>query len=173
MKFDKGLGNSKRIWRFDPLTWVLRSCLMASSLALLIASTWSSRSCKSPSSVFLAAANEVLIFCSSSSSVSSSRICVPGGKILQQKNFFSPIADWRRVRSLQEVSCSSGRPTKSDIAYPLRNKNKIKEINLHLLEQLFPLLFILLLSDLQVSLKLDFEGLHIDFQMEFSILCSL
>lgn len=60
------------------LTWILRSCLTASSRALLVASIWSSMSFSSPSSFFLLPEAEPRCFLSSSSSSSSSRTCQEG-----------------------------------------------------------------------------------------------
>jgi len=57
------------------LTWILRSCLMASSRPLLDVSICPSRSFMSVSSFFLAAVARALCLRSSSNSVSSSRTC--------------------------------------------------------------------------------------------------
>lgn len=55
------------------LTWILRSCFMASSRPLLVASSWSSMFFNSPSSFFFPADARPRCFLSSSSSASSSR----------------------------------------------------------------------------------------------------
>ena len=60
-------------WWLVALTWSLRSCLITSSLALLAASIWASRSFRSISIFFFEATARARCFRSSSSSASSSR----------------------------------------------------------------------------------------------------
>lgn len=68
-----GDGVSNLMGVLGQLAWILRSCLSASSRALLVVSSWSSVSFSSPSSFFLPVDTWARCFFSSSSSDSSSR----------------------------------------------------------------------------------------------------